>query len=1145
MKIQKLFGVIHSFYFLKINRKMRIGVFLLLVALFQLSAGNTYSQENSLSLSLKNAPIEEILDQIEQNTDYTFLILDKELDINKQATVQANNQSIESVLTDLFKNTNIQYRVMDHQIVLMNKAAVSQTVQQTTKSVQGKVIDEIGEPVIGANIMEKGTTNGVISNIDGEFSIQVSPNATLIISYIGYNTQEVVVGNQTQIQVVLAEDSQTLNEIVVIGFGTQKKANLTGAVSAVSGEDLSKRPVANTATMLQAQIPGLRVTQAKGQPGNESTQFRIRGQGTYSAAGSDPLILINGVEGDISTLDPNIIESVSVLKDAASASIYGSRAANGVILVTTKTGTGVKDNVRVSYNGNFAIYQPISVLDLIWDSAEYMKYFNMAKRNSGAAVSTMYTDEMIAAYSDPNRDKTLYPSFDWVDYMFQNPFVQTHNINASGSSSGGKTAYNISLSYVDQPGTMRGSEYNRINAAIDITSQVNSWIRTGAYFSGSRGNTKQTAQGDEDAYLSTISQAPTYMPWLPDDGSGTTRWTHKAYEHEGNNKNMPAIIASNTFKKNTKTDVNLQYWLEFSPLKGLTWFNKAATRIRFDREKLNYANPIPQYYYHTGNQSRLLDTRGPGLTSKMDETLYFNFYSTLKYDFATYNDFHKFSVMGGFSLEMNDLNKLEGYRKDFIFPLEELDAGTSAIQTNKGNLEEWRLLSWFGRLNYSFKDRYLLEANIRYDGTSRIASENRWGVFPSFSAGWRLTEEEWMRNLSLNWLNNVKFRGSWGKLGNQNISLYSYNAVVSPDISYPYDNNVVSTGVAQKAFSNRNLIWETTTITDVGVDMTLFQGLNITFDWYNKTTSDILRKAQATNLLGLDAPFINDGEMTNKGIELSLQYSNRISKGIFEGMHYSVGAYIDKTTNELTKFGADEISSGQLKSEGHPYDSFYLYDAIGIFKDQNEVDNSPKQFTDNTQPGDIKYRDISGPNGVPDGIINELDREVIKGRFPDFEYGINASLGWKGFDLSLLGQGVQGVKHYAKDWGVQPFRQGSPPSKDYIKNMWTEENPNGKYPRLYYDNMGGTKNTRESTYYLHDGSFFRLKNLTFGYTLPKSITGNMIQSLRVYFSGDNLFTITKFPQGGDPDRKNDSKSNTRLVFYPQNRIYSLGININF
>lgn len=1138
-----------------IFRIMKTTVIALFTCIYTLFAAEANSQNAKVSIHAENFSLREVIHEIEKQTDYLFVYDRNEVNVNRPVSLNAINESVSDVLNKIFTGTNVDYKFVGKNITLIKRELLENGInQQSSKRISGTVTDEQGEPVIGANIMEKGTTNGLVTDMDGNFSMLVGNNATIIVSYIGYLTQEIKITGQSEYKIILKEDFQTLDEVVIVGFGTQKKMNLTGAVTSVSGETLAKRPVANTATMLQAQVPGLRVTTGKGQPGDETATFRVRGQGTFSSAGSNPLVLINGVEGDIATLDPNIIESVSVLKDASSASIYGSRAANGVILVTTKSGAGAKESVRVSYNGNFAIYQPISMLDLVWDSVEYMKYFNMAKTNSGAIETSKYTDAMIAAYSDPNRDKTQYPSFNWIDYMFREPLVHTHNINASGSSSSGKTTYNISLSYLNQPGTMKGSDYNRVNAAIDVTSQINKWIRTGAYFSGSLGNRKQTSQGDQDAYLSTISQAPTYMPWLPDDGSGVTRWTNRAYEHEGANKNMPAIIASNTFRKDTNADVNLQYWLEISPIEGLTWYNKAATRMRFNRYKLYYANPLPQYYYHSGGFARLLDTRGPGMTSNMNTTTYFNYYSTLKYDFATRNQDHKFTVMGGFSMEMSDYDMLEGYRKDFQFPLEELDAGGTANMTNKGNSEQWRLLSWFGRFNYSYKDRYLLEANARYDGTSRIAKENRWGVFPSFSLGWRLTEEEFMKGGSMDWLNNLKVRGSWGQLGNQNIDLYSYNAVialnedVSPykSLSYPYDNSSVSTGVAQVAFSNRNLIWETTTLTDVGVDMTLFNGLNITFDWYNKKTSDILRKAQATDLLGLTAPYINDGEMVNKGIELSVQYSNVVRSGILKDMYYNVGFYVDRTRNEMTKFGAEEISNGRIRKEGLPDYSFYLYDAIGIFADQAEVDNSPKQFTDTTQPGDIKYRDISGPNGVPDGIINEHDRTVFKGRYPDFEYAINASANWKGFDISLLGQGVQGVKHYAKDWGVQPFRQGSPPSREYLKNMWTEENPhNAKHPRLYYDNMGGTKNTRESTYYLHDGSYFRLKNLTIGYTIPSHITGNALQGLRVYFSGDNLFTITKFPQGGDPDRPQDSSSTTRLVFYPQNRIFSLGINVNF
>lgn len=1020
--------------------------------------------------------------------------------------------------------------------------------QAQTKSLSGVVTDNTGGPLPGVTVVLKGTTVGTISDNSGKYTFQSVPsNGVLVFSFVGMKTNEIKVDGKSVINVVMQDDAIGIEEVVAVGFGTQKKVNLTGAITAVTGEELTRRPVPNTATMLQAQVPGLRVTQGRGQPGNEGANFRVRGQGTYSSAGSNPLVLINGVEGDISTLDPNIIESVTVLKDAASAAIYGSRAANGVILVTTKTGAGKKDAVKVTYNTNLAIHEPIALLNLIWDSPTYMKYFNIAKTNSGgASASTMYTDEMIAAYSDPNRDKTQYPSFNWIDYMFNKAFVQTHNISTSGTSSGGKTSYNISLSYLDQPGTMKGMTYNRANVSIDVTSKINDFVRTGVYFTANRGNRQQTAQGDTDAYLSIISQAPTYMPWLPDDGTGIKRWTSKAYELEGNNKNMVAILATNTLQTDVTNDLNGQYWVEITPIKGLTWLSKAATRMQFNRRKLLYAIKVPQYYYHSGAYARDLDTRGPQLTSNMNTTTYANVYSTLKYDFALGNQKHKFSVMGGYSQETNNYNVLEGTRSEYAFPLEELDGGGTTNMTNSGSSNEWALQSWFGRFNYSYKERYLFEANARYDGTSRIAKENRWGLFPSFSGAWRLTEEQWIKDLNQQWLNNVKFRGSWGKLGNQNIDLYSYNAVVSLlDSSYPYDNTTGVTGVAQTAFSNRNLKWETTTITDFGADITLFNGLNLTLDWYNKTTSDILRRAQSTSLLGLTAPYINSGEMVNKGLEIVVQYNNTVKKGRLQGLTYSAGFNIDRVRNTLTKFGAEEFGNGQIRREGLPYNSFYCYQAIGIFKDAADVAGSPKQFTDTTLPGDIKYADVSGVDGTPDGKVNEYDRVVVGGRFPNFEYGVNLSLNWKGFDLSVLGQGVYGIKHFAKDWGVQPFRQGSPPTKDYIDNMWTIENPNGKYPRLYYDNMGGTKNTRESTFWLYNGSFFRLKNLTVGYTLPQSLSNNVFQRIRLYCSADNLFTITKFPQGGDPDRTNDSVYNTRLVNYPQNKIYSFGINADF
>ena len=446
-------------------------------------------------------------------------------------------------------------------------------------------------------------------------------------------------------------------------------------------------------------------------------------------------------------------------------------------------------------------------------------------------------------------------------------------------------------------------------------------------------------------------------------------------------------------------------------------------------------------------------------------------------------------------------------------------------------------MSVFGRFNYNYKERYLFEANMRYDGTSRISSENRWGIFPSFSIGWRLTEEDFVKNLNWSWLNNFKVRASWGQLGNQNIGLYPYQAMIESVNNYPFDKTNETVAYQQKAYANRDIKWETTTITDVGVDMQVFDGLNVTFDWYKKVTSDILRSSQVSALLGMTAPTVNNGEVQNTGIEVAFNYSNMIQSGIFEGLQYNAGFYFDRSRNKLTQFGAEEIDNYYLRREGLPYNEYYMLECIGIFATEEEIANSPKQFNDNTLPGDLKYKDQNGDN-----VIDNNDRIPMGGRFPDFEYSVNLGASWKGFDLSLTGQGVDGKKFYTNEWGMYPFRQGSAPTKEYVEGMWTEENPyNAKFPRLYFDDFGGNKNTRPNSYFLQNASYFRLKNLTFGYTLPKQWTDKVKMSrVRIYFSGDNLVTFTKF-YGLDPERETDG----RAAQYPQNKICSFGVNVEF
>ena len=1010
-------------------------------------------------------------------------------------------------------------------------------MQQQNLKVSGVVTDEAGEPLIGVSVLVKGTTLGNITDLNGRFSLDVPEGSILEISYIGYKTQSIK-AQREPMNIVLKEDAQKLDEVVVVGFGTQKKVNLTGSVSAVTGDDISKRPVANAAILLQGQIPGLRVNQGLGQPGGEGTSFRIRGQGTFSSAGSDPLILINGVPGSMTNLDPSVIESVYVLKDAASAAIYGARAANGVILVTTKQGA-VGDKVHISYHGNVGLHTPTKLYDRVTNSVEYMELANLAWKNSG--TGKQYTQDQINLYRN-NVGDPQYPNFDWQDYMFRTAVVQTHNLSMAGSTE--KTTYNVALNFVDQPGTMRGFKYRKYNATIDLTARITNFIKVGTYANLMYGETEQPRQGQNDAFLSTLSQAPTYMPWLPDDGTGIRRWTSSAYSFESHNKNMPAIIGDNAMKRDNNFDINAQLWLEINLAKGLTWYTKGAARLQSNKSKDWRGSTTYTYDYHTGERSSELDKGGLGLSVGDGRRFYTNLYSYLKYDLSLVDNAHNFSLMVGYNQESEKYETLNAYRKDFAFDLPVLNAGGTADWSNSGGEEEWAIQSLFGRFNYDFKERYLFEANMRYDGTSRISDENRWGVFPSFSVAWRATEEEFIKNLNLNWLNNFKLRGSWGQLGNQNIGLYPYQAMISGVDDYPFTktSDGVIIGYQQTAYANRNIKWETTTITDIGFDLQVFDGLSVTFDWYKKTTDDILRSSQVSSLLGLSAPTVNNGSVENKGIEVALNYANMVKGGTFRGFRYNAGVYFDRSRNKLTEFGAEEIGSYSIKREGLPYDEYYMLECIGVFADQAEINASPKQFNDNTQPGDLKYKDISGPDGKPDGVIDNYDRRTFSGRFPGFEYGINASATWKGFDLSLIGQGVADKKYYTTDWGVQPFMQGSSPNKDYIKHMWTEENPYGaKHPKLYWQDMGGGKNTRPNSYYLKDASFFRLKNVTLGYTLPRVWTEKAnISKVRIYFSGDNLLTLTPY-KGLDPERNGDGRD----AIYPQNRIYSFGLNVEF
>ncbi|MFD2789055.1 TonB-dependent receptor P3 [Arenibacter antarcticus] len=996
------------------------------------------------------------------------------------------------------------------------------TVQQ--HQVGGAITDADGTPLPGANIVEKGTANGVTADFDGNFSISVaSENATLIISYIGFATKEIALNGQTSISVNLAEDAAGLDEVVVVGFGTQKKVNLTGSVATVDGETLTKRPVTNAASMLQGQVAGLRIVQDTGEPGNEGLSIRIRGQGTFSNAGSNPLVLIDGVDGNLSDLNPNDIDNISVLKDAASASIYGSRAANGVILVTTKSGKA--GEFTVEYNVNTAIHTPTKLFDVISNSAEYMELWNEARTNTGITTGH-YPQSEIDLYRNAT-DRTLYPNADWLDIMFNPAFVQSHNIGISGGKE--ETHYKLSLGYVDQPGVMKGFNYKKFNARLNLGSKINDFIKVGANIGLKKGNLSRPRQGSNDLFLSTMSQAPTYLPKLPDG-----RYSYKAYDFESNNKNPLALVENEALRTIIDYSVNVQGWADVNLTKSINWYSKAAIVGDFEKWK-DWRPAVPLYNYRTGEFATDLDVGGRGLQVNNSQNIFTNIFTYLKFEDEVV-DGHNLTAQVGYSEESNKEEYLRGYRRDYAGNnLRELDAGSPAVQNANGSTYEWALKSFFGRLGYNFKDRYLLELNMRYDGSSRLHKDSRWGAFPSISAAWRLSEESFMKNGRMDWLNSLKIRGSYGELGNQNIGNYPYQDILGLTGNYSFNNANLSSGAAQTALSNQNITWETTTITDIGLDMTVFNGLSLTFDWYRKTTSDILRGSQVTGLVGLDAPTINNGTMQNTGIELNLQYRNNVRSGVFEGLNYNAGFTIDRFKNELTEFGEREIGGNTIKEEGRSWETFYMLEWAGIFQTQAEVDAAPKQFNDNTGPGDLIYKDQNGDN-----VIDDKDRTFIDGQYPDFEYAMNFNANWKNFDLSLFFQGVEGRSIYVSDWGTIPFVQGSPPTTDW-RGRWTEDNPSTTMPKIYWGFNAPDKVRRTSSYFLQDASYLRLKNISIGYNLPNSLIEKIkLKKLRIYLSGDNLLTFTNYP-GLDPERGGSG----RFVNYPQNKIYSLGLNVQF
>lgn len=996
-------------------------------------------------------------------------------------------------------------------------------VQAQSITISGTIKDEKGAALSGVTVTIKGTKTSTASDEGGKFTLQAVPaKGTLVFSHVGFINREEKLTGETNLAIVLQEQSVNMNEVVVVGYGTQKKINLTGAIATVGGNDLNKRIATNPTQLLQGKLPGLTVTQGSGEAGNESNVLRVRGLGTYSGAGTEPLVIVDGIPGSLSALDPANIASVTLLKDAASAAIYGTRGANGVILVTTKTGGN--GGFHLSYDYNVGITKATSLPKLVYNSAEFMQLYNQAANNSGAPTANRFSQAAIDAYANAT-DKDLYPNVNWLNLMLRTVTVQNHHLSLSGGRNG--TSYNVGLGYFDQPDIMLGFSFKKYNLQLNINSKVNERVNFGSSLTLNYSKRVYARQGSQDQFLSTLSQSPLYGPKLP-DGSG--RYTSVAYPFQSPNKN-PVAIAENAAANTSDYYIQGNVFVNVKVLEGLEW--KTSGGLNFDFQKTFDFKPIiNQYFWFSGPNDpahRVLDVGGQGLSVTDNNYIYPIVYSQLTYN-KTIGD-HSFKILSGTQAEYNKTQSLNASR--LVYPnndLREINAGATGSQLNAGTASEWSLFSLYGRVNYDYKEKYLLEANYRYDASSRFPPSNKWGFFPSLSVGWRVAREKFMEGVT--WLNEWKLRGSWGELGNQNITNYPYQSVYEPGYAYPFGSSLGS-GVRQNTMVDTNIRWEATRVINFGTDIALLNNrLTLTAEWYNKETYDILYQQSLPAYIGLTAPIINFGKVRNTGIEIIAQYNDQIGE-----VKYSLGANYQANKNKLVKFGPPVISGTTINMEGQPYGSFYLYEYAGIFQSDDEISKSPKQpFS--PKPGYMKFKDV-----FEDGVIDANDRVLVSGINPKANYSINASAEWKNFDLTVFLYGSYGQKIFVNGWGMQPFNQNSVPTTDWL-NAWTPQNPSTTMPMIYLTGTGNISNNANtsSTYYLKDASFLRIKNVQVGYNLPaKHAKRIAMSSLRLFFAADNLATFSKFP-GLDPERV---VTNTRYVTHPQNRVLTFGARATF
>ena len=1007
--------------------------------------------------------------------------------------------------------------------------ASSNAIEQQTGICKGIVKDATGETVIGASVVVKGTTNGTITGIDGDFTLSGVPKgSTLVISFVGYVTQEIKFNGQA-LDIVLKEDSKTLDEVVVVGYGVQKKVNLTGSVTAVGPEELTTHANTNLLATVQGQVPGVTIIS---RPGSDPA-INMRGRGNLGT--SAPLFVVDGAIADagfFSSLDPNSIESISFLKDAASSAIYGSRAAYGVVLVKTKGGKEGK--VKVSYDGTvslkFATYTP-KVLGSEW----YARLSNEAALNENPNTASLpYTEEAIQKFRDGS-DPDMYPNTNWYDLVLDDQAVMTkHSVSISG---GNKVKYYTSLGYMYDDKFTPGSSSNRYNLISNLSSDVNDWLSWRSNINYIQ-NTSDTETGGI-AYVNLLTIPSTYVA-RQSNGEWGSYEGGKPAALVNMQRNPLRQLEEGGWNKSKSENTLINLAVDIKPIKGLVLTGEMIYKAYDYKYRVYEANRPKIKDFVTGAELNSTNTDSK-MTYDWQENSRLTYNGLANYTWS--NDIHSIGVLGGISYEHYQYQKQKSYRKKFpTNGMTDINGGSSAPEDmhTEGGTNEDKLMSYFARVNYSYKDRYLFEANLRADASSRFHKDNRWGIFPSFSAGWRVNQEEFMKDI--HWINNLKIRASWGQLGNiNNVGQYDYFSTYEQGDNYNFEDTVVN-GIIEAKPANVGVGWETVTVTNIGVDFDIFNGLlSFTGDYYDKQTKDILMSYPSPAEVGIPSKYKvsqNIGKVSNKGIEIAITHNNRI--GDFS---YSIGGNITKNWNKVKDLGVNDpmIEDPWIKKVGYAIGTFYGYRSDGLLT-QEDIDNGNYITDGNSKPnaGDIKYVDLDG-----DKKLTDKDRDYIGCDVPDITYGINLSMQYKGFDLSVFGQGVSGTKvrfYQEQAWAFSDY--ASP--REYHLKRWTVENPNpnAAYPRIYpCTSAHSTFNNKFSDFWLFDADYFRIKNITLGYTFQKNVVQSLgVEALKLYVAAENPFTIRADHrmEDFDPETASGRGENTRGT-----TSLSFGVNLTF